>query len=147
MYFPVKKSGESHKFVQFWRGPFKVTEKVSEVLLKIKCGRNEGIQTIHIDRVRKVRYQTLIGESESREMSKHAEAQAQTSDSPNEQTYLFETIDEEEPLVETKSKRTIRKPKWLRDYLSGNFFLFAEICLKLNKHPKRRFCVPPARQT
>ena len=117
VYFPVKKSGQSPKLTHFWRGLFKVTEIISEVLLNINCGRNGGIQTIHIDRVRKVRNQTLLNESENREMSEHAEAQTAVPDSPREQIELSET-DQEEALVETRAKRVVRKPKWLRDYVS-----------------------------
>ena len=88
------------------------------MLLKINCGRNEGIQTIHIDRVRKVRDQTLLGESERQETSgpsQHTEAQAEFPESPNEQAVLSEA---DEPFVETRSKRVVRKPRWLRDYQS-----------------------------
>ena len=118
VYFPVKKTGQSHKFTPFWRGPFEVMEKMSEVLLKINCGRNRGIVTIHIDRVRKVRNQILRGESESREDSEPAEAQVEHSDPPNEPPEVSETTDREEPLVETRYKRVVRKPKWFRDYIS-----------------------------
>ena len=118
VYFPVKKTGQTHKFVPFWRGPFEVVGKISEILLKINCGRNEGIQTIHIDRVRKVRDQTLLGESMRQEtsgLSQHTEAQAEFPESPNEQAELSEA---DEPFVETRSKRVVRKPRWLRDYQS-----------------------------
>ena len=50
-------------------------------------------------------------------MSEHAEAQTAVPGSPKEQTELSET-DQEEALIETRAKRVVRKPKWLRDYLS-----------------------------
>ena len=49
--FPVKKTGQTYKFTSFWRGPFEVIEILTEVLLKINCGRNGAVATIHIDRV------------------------------------------------------------------------------------------------
>ena len=59
-----KKTGQSIKFVFFWRGPFQVVEKVTYVLLKINCGRNGTLSVIHIDWVRKVRPQNLPREIE-----------------------------------------------------------------------------------
>ena len=38
--FPVRKSGCSRKWTSFWRGPFEVSEKVSDVLFKINCDQN-----------------------------------------------------------------------------------------------------------
>ena len=117
VHFPVKKTGQSHKFVPFWKGPYEVMEKISTVLLKIDCGRNRGIVTIHVDRVRKVRKQTLRYESEEREESEHDETQAEDS-GPNEQPELSDTSDKKEPVVETRYKRVVRKPRWFIDYLS-----------------------------
>ena len=66
VYFPVKKkTGHSEKITSFWRGPFQVIEKLSDVLLKINCGRNGIIQVVHIDRVPKVRKWILRGESQA----------------------------------------------------------------------------------
>ncbi|MCG8035056.1 MAG: hypothetical protein JAZ03_23165, partial [Candidatus Thiodiazotropha taylori] len=118
VYFPVKKSGQSPKLSLFWRGPFEVIDIISEVLLDINCARNGGIQTIHIDRVRKVRNQTLFGESENRLTSEQVDSQEDVQGPLNEQPELSEEADKEESLVETRSKRVVRKPKWLRDYLS-----------------------------
>ena len=41
-------------------------------------------------------------------------------DSPDDQIDVAgtETSDEEEPFVETRHKRVVRKPRWMRDYLS-----------------------------
>ena len=39
-------------------------------------------------------------------------------DSPGEQMDRAETSDEEEPFVETRHKRVVRKPRWMRDYIS-----------------------------
>ena len=116
VYFPVKKTGQTHKFTSFWRGPFEVIEILTEVLLKINCGRNGAVATIHIDRVRKVRNQILRGESEGREVFEHAEAHAETADLTHEQSEFSES--DNEPVVETRHKRVVRKPRWLRDYLS-----------------------------
>ena len=36
VYFPITKTGQSHKFTSFWMGPFEIIEIIPEVLLKIK---------------------------------------------------------------------------------------------------------------
>ena len=131
--FPVMKKGQSSKFPWFWKGPFRFNKKVSDVLVNINCGRNGAPQDIHIDRVRKARKQILIGESEVAGMPERSDAESgsvdsldehidvpEHLDSPNEQMDVAgtETTDEEEPFVETRHKRVVRKPRWMRDYLS-----------------------------
>ncbi len=39
VYFPVKKVGCSSKLTSYWRGPYQVSEKLSDVLYKVNCGR------------------------------------------------------------------------------------------------------------
>ena len=116
--FPVKKPGETVKFKQFWKGPFQVVEKLSDVLLNINCGRNGTLQVIHVNRVRKARKQTLIGESEERGVPEPVDQESDRYDSQDEQMDRAETSDEEEPFVETRHKRVVRKPRWMRDYIS-----------------------------
>ena len=131
--FPVMKKGQSSKFPWFWKGPFRINKKVSDVLVNINCGRNGAPQDIHIDRVRKARKQILIGESEEAGMPEQSDEESGHADSLDEhidvQEHLdspddhidvagTETTDEEEPFVETRHKRVVRKPRWMRDYLS-----------------------------
>ncbi len=63
VYFPVKKVGTSSKFTSFWRGPYQIMGKLSEVLYKVNCGRNKTTQVIHCNRIKKCREQTLTGEA------------------------------------------------------------------------------------
>ena len=42
--FPVIKKGQSSKFPWFWKGPFRINKKVSDVLVNINCGRNGAPQ-------------------------------------------------------------------------------------------------------
>ncbi|MCG8048998.1 MAG: DDE-type integrase/transposase/recombinase [Candidatus Thiodiazotropha endolucinida] len=133
VYFPVKKTGQTGKFASFWKGPYKVSEKLSDVLLKINCGRNGTPQVVHIDRVRKIRQQILPRETETSDLSDQDHAQAeifegheepfdaqteQVVDAPTEQTELSENAENADPYVETRYKRVVRKPRWMRDYLS-----------------------------
>ena len=64
VYFPVKKIGTSAKPTPFWRGPYQITGKLSEILYKVNCGRNRADQVIHRDRMKSCRQQILRGEIE-----------------------------------------------------------------------------------
>ena len=44
VYFPVRQSGTSSKLTSFWRGPFSIIGKLSDVLYKVNCGRNGTVQ-------------------------------------------------------------------------------------------------------
>jgi hypothetical protein len=48
VFFPQKKKGCTPKFTSFWRGPFNILGKLSEVLYEIDCGRNNEPQIIHL---------------------------------------------------------------------------------------------------
>jgi hypothetical protein len=41
VYFPVRKTGHSSKLTSYWRGPFKVLEKCTDVTYRVECG-NKG---------------------------------------------------------------------------------------------------------
>jgi hypothetical protein len=49
VFFPQKKKGCTLKFTSFWRGPFNILGKLSEVLYEVDCGRNNEPQIIHCD--------------------------------------------------------------------------------------------------
>ena len=54
----------SPKFMSFWRGPFQITRKLSEVLYEVNCGREGQRQIIHCDRLRRKIVQNLRGEND-----------------------------------------------------------------------------------
>ena len=62
VFFPQRRIGCSSKLTSFWRGPFEVKEKLSEVLYKVDCGRNGKEQIIHCDRMKACRQQRLRDE-------------------------------------------------------------------------------------
>ena len=64
VFFPQKKKGCTPKFTSFWRGPFSILGKLSEVLYEVDCGRNNEPQIIHCDRLKRKVKQRLRGESE-----------------------------------------------------------------------------------
>jgi len=105
-YFPVKKIHCSSKLTSFWRGPFKVHQKLSEVLYKVDCGRANTIQVIHCDRLKKARSQILTGETE---------AESHTPETEEEITDEQENNQHEE--IETTGQRKRHKPAWHYDYV------------------------------
>ena len=50
--------------MSFWRGPFQITRKLSEVLYEVNCGREGQRQIIHCDRLRRKIVQNLRGEND-----------------------------------------------------------------------------------
>ena len=77
MYFPVKKTGQSSKLASFWKGPFQVNGKLSDIFLKTNCGGNGTIQTVHIERVCKIRKQILLRETKALDLSDPGQTQAE----------------------------------------------------------------------
>ena len=131
VHFPVKKVGTSAKLTPFWRGPFKVTGKLSEVLYKVNCGRNNAEQIIHCDRIKLCRQQVLRGELEQSDIEGHEEGHAhepETNDEPeadrdNEIDEIEELESDHQPIMDTDRdyesdrKRVRRKPVWAKDYV------------------------------
>lgn len=87
VYFPVKKVGLSSKLPSYWRGPFKVLEKCTNVTYKVNCGQRGKTQIIHVDRLRKRNPQILKGES------------VEQLEPPETQSDMNEEIVEREPEV------------------------------------------------
>lgn len=52
VYFPVKKVGRSSKLTSFWRGPYKILGKCSELNYRVDCGQRGKKQVVHVDRIR-----------------------------------------------------------------------------------------------
>ena len=125
VYFPQKKVGCSSKLTSFWRGPFNVLKRLSEVLYKVNCGRDRGEQVIHCDRMKACKRQTLRNESsendEERENTddpspcyEDESSQAKCEDVDLKSSQL-ETVEDLAPVGRSKSER--RSPGWLDDYV------------------------------
>ena len=69
VYFPVKKVGLSSKLTSFWKGPYTVIGKLSDVLYRLDCGRDHKVQIIHCDRMKLTKQQMLAHESPFEEHS------------------------------------------------------------------------------
>ena len=115
VFFPVKKVGCSSKFASYWRGPFEVKDKLSDVLYKVDCGRSGSVQVIHTDRMRKIKSQVLRGEN------LYLPVQTGSSDEANFKNSDIEKIGEgkqEEDEVQYSARgRKVRKPEWLKEYV------------------------------
>lgn len=120
VYFPQRKVGCSPKFTSYWRGPFKILTKLSEVLYKVNCGRNGKDQVIHCDRLKTCKAQILKGENELQTpLESSTESQLDVQ-------FESEVIDERQSKVEVtdelagefESKRNRRAPVWMRDYVT-----------------------------
>lgn len=48
----------------FWKGPFLIEEKLSDVLYKVACGTKGKSTSVHCDRMRKCKAQTLQREND-----------------------------------------------------------------------------------
>lgn len=104
VYFPVKRVGCSSKLTSYWRGPYEVKEKLSNVLYRVNCARSGSIQVIHCDRMRKCKSQVLPGEDDIQEFQMEAEPD--------------EAYDTPEYEVDFGSgKRVRRQPIWMKDYI------------------------------
>lgn len=108
VYFPVKKVGCSPKLTSFWRGPFEVKRKVSEVLYEINCGRDDTNSVIHCDRVRKKVEQRLSWETEDHDRR----------ESDNEDVVIDNDDDYEDMTQEySRPRREIKRPARFDDYI------------------------------
>ena len=130
VHFPVKKVGTSAKLTPFWRGPFKVTGKLSEVLYKVNCGRNNAEQIIHCDRIKLCRQQVLRGELEQSDIEGHEGHAHEPENNDEPEADRDNEIDEVEELesahqpvmdidrdYESDRKRVRRTPVWAKDYV------------------------------
>ena len=59
VFFPLKRVGTSVKFTSYWKGPFQVVGKMSDVLYNIDWGKNRSNQVIDSDRIRRCLQQVL----------------------------------------------------------------------------------------
>ena len=125
MYFPRHKVGQSKKLTHYWRGPFRVVEKCSDVTYKVLCGMRERPQVIHVDRMRKKRGQVLLNEQV---LLDEENANAEVDDSvslhdddlepeQNENAGDSASADLGTDSFE-QSKRRRKPPAWMSDYTS-----------------------------
>ena len=125
VYFPIRKSGCSSKLTSFWRGPYEIVRKFSDVTYEVKCGPRGKPQVIHVDRMKK-RYQQNLREEPQRQESdkgnvmpptiiRNDENQGSIGHSENEEINNQDKYLEVE--VQESGKRRRREPAWLKDFV------------------------------
>ena len=74
VYFPRTKMGQSPTLTSYWRGPYQVISKMSDVTYVENCGPRGSNQVIHVDRMRLKNSQLLVGEKDEncQEDAKHS---------------------------------------------------------------------------
>ena len=112
VFFPVKQIGTSSKLTQFWKGPFKIVDKISDLLYKVNCGKKGSDQVIHCDRIRACKKQLLAGENEFDDNEMNEESLDEANDEDNRSGE-----DSREQEVVNDGKRIHRKPVWAKDYV------------------------------
>ena len=113
VYFPRVQQGKSPKFTSYWNGPYTVKKKMSDVTYLVDCGRRGSDQVIHVDRMRPLRSQTLIGENiEDGVVVPVANAEPDV-ETPNDCDTTDDKNDSPSPVRQFRSRRP---PTWLDDY-------------------------------
>ena len=117
VYFPTKKVGLSKKFVSFWRGPYKVLKKISDLTYEVDCGRNGTPQVIHVDRIRKRYEQRLIDEPLPDDEEESEESQGEDDVVEPSDMRDCSEIESEHEIEVSAHGRQRRAAKWLNDYV------------------------------
>jgi hypothetical protein len=112
VYFPQRKVGISPKLMSFWRGPFTVTSKFSDVTYKVCCGRKGKEQVIHVDRMRICNPQKLSGEVET----SGDLAEVATDDLEDVIDSCFADSPEMEQHSSERPQRQRKQPVWMNDF-------------------------------
>ena len=112
VFFPIRKAGRSPKFTSYWRGPYKVLSKMTDLTYKVDCGRSGKPQVIHVDRMRRRYPQTLQGETPDDERTAPEDEPEPLGEEVEEAHELSNHSDADDIPV-----RRRRKPQWMEDYV------------------------------
>ena len=108
VFFPTRKVGSSSKLTRYWRGPYQILRRISELLYEVNCGSRGKPQVIHVDRLRPLKPQTL---SNGRKVSSE-----EVADDESEYQETKDTI-KNCPDSGLVSGRRHRPPRWHEDYV------------------------------
>ena len=109
VFFPNRKLGTSPKFTSYWRGPYQVIKKMSDLTYLVNCGLRGSDQAIHVDRMRKKHSQVLSGESDdSLTFADPGDPGPASGDTDS-------NVREDIP-VSHRPSRDRKPPSWLYDY-------------------------------
>ena len=117
VYFLVKKIGQTPKFSPFWRGPFTIFEKCSDVLYKVNCERNGLVQLVYINT-------WLIKKAQKQEFTYESDILASPGIEPKDlipDEAGIEVLYSEDIEKDSRFGRTHKKPVCMNGYVSSNF--------------------------
>lgn len=119
IFFPRHIPGLSSKFTNYWRGPFRVVEKNTDVTHDILCWRKGRPQTIHVDRMKgrrsqHLQFETCAGEPNVSPPSRNDEMVIDMVDT--EYQRLTQNVRDES--LALSSRRTRRPPEWMSDHIA-----------------------------
>ncbi|XP_062579619.1 uncharacterized protein LOC134241607 [Saccostrea cucullata] len=118
VFFPVRKAGLSPKFTSYWRGPYEVIDKMTDITYKVNCGPRGKPQIVHVDRLRLKRSQTLRDEVVEDNSSQEDTGQdTERSVTDNERNDIEAPPSGDDLVVNEGGGRIRRPPTWLQDYV------------------------------
>ncbi|KAL3853042.1 hypothetical protein ACJMK2_016626 [Sinanodonta woodiana] len=125
VYTPQRKPGLSSKLQSWWKGPFQVVKRLSDVTYRVKCGYKCKPQVIHVDRMKshKIRDNDDNGDmcQSDDNIDEHDDAGYDNRDGPSiikniPWPYPMESAASEHLIPTTQSGRQMRRPGWWKDY-------------------------------
>ncbi|XP_060083339.1 uncharacterized protein LOC132562602 [Ylistrum balloti] len=134
VYFPRYLPGHFPKLTSYWRRPYEVVSRCSDVTYKVLCGARGAPQIVHVDRMQLKKRQQLTGESTLdtepiKYTSEHKKGEVrgrvgQGPETVGDGIKSSPTGDDSESAERSEgecespfpSRRTRRPPRWLAEY-------------------------------
>ena len=113
--------GKSTKFKKFLRIPYQVKKKMSDVTYLVDCDRQGKDQVIHVDHMKRLHSQKLVGEDsktndQAGQIEKDESASHKQSFKDEEYDSAVNNFSDLPTIPMARSGRQIRKPAWHADY-------------------------------
>ena len=118
MFFTQRKTDCSPNLTSYWRIPFQVVAKVSEVLYKVNYGRNGKEQVVHCDRMTACKAQVLRGDGTEQCPSDSINPLVDLEEQDDDFGSSYKNVEVTEELIAVgRPKRERRTQTWLQDYI------------------------------
>lgn len=117
IYFPVVQKGTSRKLTSFWRGPFLIIDKLSDLTYRVRDDESKAEQVVHIDRMKQCHSRTVL-EGEQDDTIVDRELNDDNEIDLNEgEDVSCESHDRELELELGRGRRTRKLPTRFSDYV------------------------------
>lgn len=110
VFFPQRKASHSPKFTSYWRGPYTIVGKKSDLLYEVDCGYRGKLQVIHADRLKLHKSQVFADEVVDVDLKADDYEIPRSDGDESDRESNHEGVCSE-------NKRTRRPPVWLQDYV------------------------------